>query len=101
MTSKPLYNQLVEALESAINWEYNNPIDTQSLADQALTALKAHGGKVDVGNLKESLEKTEWANSTHNEKWLHEKRPVIPTDVYQDRIRNAAKAHLEFIEGGA
>ena len=48
----------------------------------------------DTELLREALEKTSWENNMHDEQMLHESRRVIPTDVYEDRIRKAARQHL-------
>lgn len=96
MTNKSLYNQLVEALEISIVYAYEKrEIHIEMKFKRLLTALKAHGEKVDVEGLREAINILQGGKTVTD---IHTRDEIIPVDV--EIINGAAKAHLEFMEGG-
>ena len=61
--------------------------------------VKYTRSRPEIEGLGEALEKTDWKNKLHDQTTIHDKRPATPDDVYESRIRDAAKAYLELTEG--
>lgn len=52
----------------------------------------------EIEQLRGAIEKTSWPAIAHDETYIHESRTLIPNDIYQSRIRDAALRLLKLHE---